>query len=159
MSLSFFEKAFRVRVFFNLLFMVDKPTFPLNEILKNLIQFGGTILGIILVAIGGIMFMSSTLKLYVFQYETARYQTEEHIYEQCVNEPYIRKTSYGEEASKDVTEPTEEEIKACTDRKTASAKKEYRRNETENMIEGFSFLFFGVLFWVVYRRHRKTNKK
>lgn len=116
--------------------------------LPDLLRFGGAVTGIILTAIGGVMLLNATMKLYIFKFQTEPYQivsTEECKYDYNIKttgqeQPYVR---------------TEEEIAACKTDRLEQNKMQFERSKKENMVDGLAMLLVGIPFWVIFWRKRK----
>ncbi|MCF7830462.1 hypothetical protein K9M41_00480 [Candidatus Gracilibacteria bacterium] len=117
--------------------------------IRDLVGFGGTIIGIVLTAIGGVMFLNTVLKVYVFNFETPPYFQAK---EMCQN-GYPMRTPEG------MVEPgntSEEDLAKCMAEKEEVEKTRYMRQQYERMVDGFSFLIVGAFFWLMHRRKRKA---
>jgi len=123
--------------------------------LPDLLRFGGAVTGIILSAVGGVMLLNATMKLYVFNFQTEPYNivsTEECKYdhnrridsptEKNVAQPYIR---------------TEEEIEKCKITRMEENKLRFKRSKQENMVDGLAMLLVGIPFWIIFWRKRKEK--
>jgi len=115
--------------------------------LRDLVNFGGTIVGIVLTAVGGVMLINSVLKVYVFQFDTNSYFNAE---EMCQNYPMKTMNGIAEPEEK-----TEEELSKCVEEKTAFEKGRYTRQQHEKMIDGAAFLLVGAFLWLIHRRKKK----
>lgn len=120
--------------------------------LPELIRFGGAVTGIVLTAIGGVMLINATMKLYVFDFQSEPYQivsTEECKYD---HNRSIKKD--------DETKPyarTAEEIEECKVERLAENKIRFERSKKENMVDGLAMLLVGIPFWVIFWRKRKEK--
>jgi len=144
---------------------INKHSFSLSPMdkkhslawLPDLVNVGGTIVGIVMTAVGGVMFLNTTLKVYVFGFETNTYFNAE---EQCRNDKlYAPRPTSSNEVSiekQPTVEINEEEISQCVERKANIEKENYRRRQYEQMIDGFAFLFVGIFLWIMHRRKRKN---
>jgi len=127
----------------------NKPEVRLTWI-HDLINFGGAIVGIVLTAIGGVMFLNTSLKLYVFRLETNPYFS---FREMCDDEFYGK--PYVEPGQMVPPKKTEEEIQDCMNKRLEIEKKSFRRQQQENFIQGTAFLIVGAFFWILHRRRKK----
>ena len=117
--------------------------------LPELIRFGGAITGIVLTAIGGVMLINATMKLYVFDFQTEPYQivsTEECKYDHNRSikkddetKPYIR---------------TAEEIETCKADRLEANTIRFERSKKESMVDGLAMLLVGIPFWLIFWRKR-----
>ena len=116
--------------------------------LPDLIQFGGAITGIILTAIGGVMVLNATLKLYVFNFQSEAYQivtTQECKYDHNKNTT---------EATKPY-ERTPEEIETCKAELREENRLRFVRQKQESMVDGLAMLLVGIPFWLIFRKKKK----
>lgn len=120
--------------------------------LRDLVNFGGIIVGIVLTAIGGVMFLNSMLKVYVFGFETNSYFNAE---EQCTMPEYAP-TKTGEDPQLKVK--PQSEIDECITKKTEYEKIRYSRQQKESMIDGFAFLLVGIVLWVIHHNKKKKSE-
>lgn len=123
--------------------------------LGDLVRVGGALVGIVLTAIGGVMFSNTLLKYYVFGFDTGRhFQAEEmcrtgkSVNEFGMRDIHIEKPETPEQMN-------DEEVAECIERKTEIEKARYARNEKEEMIDGFAFLIVGAFLWWVHRRKKQ----
>jgi hypothetical protein len=110
------------------------------EWIKKLIPSLGLLIGIIFVAIGATMLLSSTFKL-VFNVETS-YDTR-----------ISCETKYNPELEKSV-EQTPEQIEACLKDLRETEHARFVTQKTDDIIDGSAFLVVGIFFWVFFWRQR-----
>lgn len=115
--------------------------------LRDLVNIGAAITGIVLTAIGSVMVLNATMKLYVFGFETNSYFNAE---EQCTNDHMYRAKPEGEADKKE--KMTDEELAKCVEKKTVAEKGRYQRQKKENIIDGLGFLIVGGALWFFHRR-------
>ncbi len=124
--------------------------------LSQLVNVGGTIVGIVLTAVGGVMFLNTVLKVYVFGFEINSYFSAE---EMCQKEEY-RSVPGPDKAVPTMVQElkvhTPEEIAQCKEEKTQVEKERYSRQQKERMVDGFAFLFVGLALWTIHRREKKA---
>lgn len=119
--------------------------------LRDLINVAGVVVGIVLTAIGAIMFLNSSLKLYVFGFETSSYF---NAYEQCEQPEWVPVKGADRTEKK---EKTPEEVEECVTKKTEYEKERYARQQKEQMIDGFAFLFVGLFLWLLHKKMKKEE--
>jgi len=123
--------------------------------LRELVNFGGSIVGIVLTAVGGVMFLNTVLKVYVFGFEINSYFSAE---EMCQKEEY-RSVPGPDKAVPTMVQElkvnTPEEIAQCKEEKTQVEKDRYSRQQKEKMVDGFAFFLVGVVLWALHRRKKK----
>ncbi len=122
--------------------------------LRELVNFGGSIVGIVLTAVGGVMFLNTVLKVYIFGFEINSYFSAE---EMCQKEEYRPAPSIGPDAKmvSELKVNTPEEIAQCKEEKTQVEKERYARQQKEKMVDGFAFFLVGVVLWALHRRKKK----
>ena len=115
--------------------------------------FAGTLVGIALTAIGGVMVLNVVLKLYVFGFDTPTYGIS--FQHECV---YDNFADLGLENPKESRKKLSEEERAncITERKTEE-KERYLRDKKENFVDGLAMLLVGIPFWVIFARKRKEE--
>ncbi len=124
--------------------------------LPELIRFGGAITGIVLTAIGGVMLINATLKLYVFQFQTEAYQIVTD--EEC---RYDHNRYADKVEDVEFTKPykrTAEEIELCKKERLEENKIRFERRKKENMVDGLAMLLVGIPFWIIFWRRKKSKK-
>lgn len=109
----------------------------------------GTLVGIVLTAIGGVMTLNVVLKVYVFGFTTNSYFSAE---DQCKFEDYSL-VKEGEKAKL----LKGEERTACIAEKTKIENDRYLRDKKENLVDGAAMLLLGIPFWIIFAR-RKEEK-
>jgi hypothetical protein len=119
--------------------------------LRYLMNVAGVVVGIILTAIGSIMFLNSSLKLYVFRFEVSSYFNAQ---EQCEQPKWIPGKDDNQTEKK---EKTPEEIETCITKKGIYEKERYTRQQQEQMIDGFAFLIVGIFLWLIHKRMKKEE--
>jgi len=144
---------FGIAIIFAVNFYSQNPMEKSFTWLRELVPIAGHILGIVLFAVGGIMFMNPLLKLYVFGYESNSYFNPTEI---CENDQRYPRTTKEEIAEKEFI-LDETELSKCIEKKKEQEISRYTRQQHDNMINGVVSLFFGLIFWGIYRR-RKDQK-
>lgn len=121
--------------------------------LSELIQFGGAVTGIILTAVGGVMLLNATMKLYIFNFQSESYQivTEE----ECRYDHSRPKAVENEFKS---YERTPEEIAECKEIRKEENLLRFKRNKKEGMVDGLAMLLIGIPFWMIFRKRQKNKK-
>ncbi len=110
---------------------------------KKIIPSIGLLVGMVLVAIGAIMLLSSAFKL-VFNVSTS------------YNDYYMCEFRYNPTLEKDVAlEPTE--MAECKDREIAREQENFKQEKTSNIIDGGAFLVVGSFFWIFFWRKNKED--
>lgn len=110
------------------------------EWIKKLIPSLGLLIGIVFVAIGATMLLSSTFKL-VFNVEVS-YDTR-----------ISCETKYNPELEKSV-EQTPEQIEACVQDLKESEHERFVAQKTDDIVDGGAFLAVGIFFWVFFWKRR-----
>ncbi|MFT5359722.1 MAG: hypothetical protein ACI88L_000182 [Candidatus Paceibacteria bacterium] len=110
------------------------------EWLKKLIPSLGLLIGIIFVAIGSTMLISSTFKL-VFDVSIS-YDTRFG----CENK-------YSPQLEKEI-EQTPEQIETCKEEIIETEHSRFVAQKTEDIIDGAAFLLVGTFFWVFFWKRR-----
>ncbi len=123
--------------------------------LRELITFGGAITGIVLTAVGGVMLINATLKLYVFQFQSEEYQVV--TIDECRYDHNRTKPVAAGEISKPY-ERTPEEVEQCKADRQEENRLRFERNKKENMVDGLAMLLVGIPFWIIFERRRKAKK-
>lgn len=125
--------------------------------LRELANFAGILVGIVMVAIGTVMFLNAGLKFYVFGFETNSYFNAENMCNERVDPAYA-----GEERTKVLAKMTEAEkeakVEKCITRETEAAKKGYARQQKESLVEGLVSIIVGSILWFAHRRRKKGKK-
>ncbi|PID70115.1 hypothetical protein CSB37_03845 [bacterium DOLZORAL124_38_8] len=124
--------------------MTEKKTVWWREIPA----LAGTLIGIILTAIGGVMILNVVMKLYVFGFDTPRYGGDFEY--QCTYE-----RDMGPRGDEPRVKLSEEKKQACITKHKKRAKKQYIRRQKENLVDALAMLLLGIPFWVVFNRRRK----
>lgn len=121
--------------------------------LRELIPFGGTLVGLVMTVIGSSMILNTVLKVYIFGFETSSSFSAE---ERCEDEyRFTIEKNKNEEVAK---ERTAEETEECITRKTKLEKERYLRQKKENMVDGMALILVGAPVWFFYQRKRKNKK-
>ncbi len=127
--------------------------------LPELIQFGGAVTGIILTAVGGVMLLNATMKLYVFNFQSELYQivsNEECRYDH--NRRAIETETVVEEKFNKPYERTAEEIEECKTTRKEENQIRFKRNKQEGMVDGLAMLLVGIPFWCIFRKRKECKK-
>jgi hypothetical protein len=109
---------------------------------KKIIPSIGLLLGMVLVAIGSIMLLSSAFKL-VFNVSTS------------YNDYYVCESRYNPSLEHEVTlDPVE--IENCKEKELAREQENFIQEKTSNIIDGGAFLVVGAFFWIFFwKRNRE----
>lgn len=114
--------------------------------------------GIIIASVGGIMTISSSLKLALFDSEPYSYVTEEECrydYNKPASldkEPEISSTLMVDERGHYERNP--EEIKECIDKRVAQEKIRFENRHKQNIVDGVSALIVGGILLFAFRRRK-----
>jgi len=106
--------------------------------------------GIIMMAIGGIMTISSSAKLALFDSEPYNYITRE----QCEFDYSSQKEFVENKENSNLTKKTEEEIEVCLADKRLAEKKHYQDQKKQNIIDGISSLIVGLILVLSFRKRK-----
>ena len=110
---------------------------------KKIIPSIGLLVGMILVAIGAIMLLSSTFKL-LFNVSTS------------YNDYYVCESRYNPTLEKDIQlEP--QEMQDCKEKELAREQENFIQEKTSNIIDGVAFLVVGAFFWIFFWRKNKED--
>ncbi len=112
------------------------------EWIKKLVPTIGLLIGIIFVAIGGVMTIGSTLKYFFIEPDTM------YVEEGCTYK-------FDPTAGKDMP-LTSEAKQDCIERRTAQEETMQNNNLKRNLIDGFSFLVTGTVFWIIWNRKKNS---
>ena len=113
--------------------------------LRNLVNFGGALTGIVMTAIGGSLLVNSVLKLYVFKFETEAHffsSAEECRFDYSGEKKVARKKA---------------EIEVCRVERLQDSKASYRRRKQDNMVDGAAMLMVGIPFWIIFYHKKRFN--
>lgn len=126
--------------------------------LPELIQFGGAVTGIILTAVGGVMLLNATMKLYVFNFQSESYQIVSD--EECRYDRNRRAvdTIAIEEKFEKPYERTAEEIEKCKTTRQEENRIRFERTKKEGMVDGLAMLLIGIPFWIIFRKRKECKK-
>ena len=121
---------------------------------QDIINFVGAIVGIVLTAIGSVMFLNTILKVYVFGFQTESYFSAEQM---CGfrDAPKIMLPVRADPVLP--ANLSEAEMTACIEEKTTQATAQYLRRKKESLIDGFAMLLVGIPFWILFERRRKKR--
>jgi hypothetical protein len=110
------------------------------EWIKKIVPTIGLLIGIIFVAIGGVMTIGSTLKYFFIEPDFS------YIEENCISkfDPALQKN----------IEVSSEEKESCVEKRTAQERTNQNHNLKRNLIDGFSFLVTGTVFWIIWNRRK-----
>ena len=108
------------------------------EWIKKIVPTLGLLIGIVFVAIGGVVTLGSTLKYFLI-------------------EPDLFYVEEGCRVGFDgVTPLSEEEKNDCIERRTAQETTMQKNNFMRSLIDGLAFLVTGTVFWVLWNRKKHT---
>jgi len=110
------------------------------EWIKKLVPTIGLLIGIVFVAIGGVMTVGSTLKYFFIEPDLS------YIEENCVYK-------FDSAVEKNV-EVSAVEKQACIEKRTLQETTNQNNNLKRNLIDGFSFLVTGSVFWIIWNRKK-----
>jgi len=100
--------------------------------------------GIIMAAVGGIMILSSSLKLAMFETEPYTIITQE----ECKYDYNV----YDKEGAPTVR--TTEEVEACLVRREQEELERFQNTKNENIIDGLSALLVGAILVLAFRKRK-----
>jgi hypothetical protein len=108
--------------------------------IKKIVPTAGLLIGILFVAIGGVMTIGSTLEYVILEPDLS------YIEDGCMYK-------FDVTAGKDI--PLDEKAKEeCIAKRTAQEITMQENNLKRNLIQGFSFLITGVFFWIFWNRKK-----
>lgn len=110
------------------------------EFLKKLVPTIGLLVGIVFVAIGGVMGVSSGLKL-AFSHPV-------------VYDPTLTCMNTYTPDSKPIVQ-TPEQITACVEKIVVDEQDRFVQEKINSIIDGATFLLVGAFFWLVFRKKRE----
>lgn len=104
--------------------------------------------GIIITSVGGIMAVSSSLKLALFETSPYSFISED----QCRYRPfnYAIDTDTTEDSKE--AQASEEEIATCLEEKTEEEKVRFKNSQKENIVDGLSALIVGGILLLAFRK-------
>ena len=108
---------------------------------KKIIPSIGLLVGMVFVAIGASMLLSSTFKL-VFNVSTS------------YNDYYVCESRYNPSLEKDVA-LGHVEMAECKEKELVREQENFIKDKTSNIIDGASFLVVGAFFWLFFWRKNK----
>lgn len=111
------------------------------EWFKKVVPIIGLLIGIIFVAIGGVVTIGSTLKYFFVEPDLS------YIEDNCIYK-------FDSSVEKNV-EVSELEQQTCIEKRTLQEKMNQSNNLKRNLIDGFSFLIVGLVFWILWNRKQK----
>ena len=117
--------------------------------LRDFPRFAGTLVGIALTAIGGVMTLNVVLKVYVFGFTSNSYFSAE---EQCKFQDYAEVKEGAKPARLQGEERT-----ACIEEKTKVEETRFIKNKKENLIDGAAMLLVGIPFWIIFTRRKEEE--
>jgi len=125
--------------------------------LTDLQNFAGVVIGLIMLAIGSVMFLNSGAKLYILGYESNSYFSAE---DRC-NENHISPIYLKAEISpaQKIEKKTPEEIEMCIEKATKKEKKQYTRNKLDDMLDGAIMVIIGFPIWFFHRQRKEKEIK
>jgi len=146
-------------------------------IIKSLVSLVGVTAGIIITAIGVIMFLESVLKIYIFDLKQDRYNSFEYRCEQYDIDSIearrlmerdfdgVRVDIAMNPSSEKVKKLTKEnkkflqnKYKECKKEAKEEAEKQFQRGEKMDIAEGIAFMITGFTLLYFYQRKRRSNK-
>ncbi len=112
------------------------------EWIKKIVPTLGLLIGIIFVAIGGVMTIGSTLKYFFIEPDLT------YVEDGCMYK-------FDQSLGKDM--PLDEKSKRdCIERRTTQETTMQNNNLKRNLIDGFAFLVTGATFWIIWNRKRNS---
>jgi len=129
------------------------------QIFSRIIFLVGVSVGIIFTAVGTTMILNSSLKLAFFdepRYGNVSWQIGEcEVYGYSKGARPVIETI----APEKLPTPTDEEIAECKEDVKANSKEEFKRDKTENIVDGISFLIVGLILWIAFGIWGKKTKE
>ena len=127
------------------------------EIIKNLINVIGSSIGVIMIAIGSVMFLGAFLKLYVFNLKTdANFRTYEC--DQIINAPYTNPQIIEEKGvvhNQLSNQERTEKYTQCIEREIDREQVRFINQKKHAMIDGFALIIIGLPILIFYMRRSK----
>lgn len=110
--------------------------------IKKIVPTLGLLIGIIFVAIGGVMTLGSTLKYFFIEPDLS------YVDDGCM---YKFDSTLGKDVQLD------ENLKQdCIEKRTLQETTNQKNNFKRNLIDGLSFLVTGLTFWIIWNRKKHT---
>jgi hypothetical protein len=130
------------------------------EVIKNLINVVGSSVGVIMIAIGGVMFLGAFLKLYVFGLEKGQhfqpYRCDEIMRPVGVDD--VDMPIKGNQYANLSFERRQKLYDECIHNELKNEKERYVNQQKHAMIDGFTFGVVGLPILVFYmRRSRRMS--
>lgn len=121
--------------------------------LEKIVPSLGLLIGIVFVAVGSVMMLSSVLKIVTYNPESAI-----PAYYECP--PNISKSIEQDQIQSDES-VTVQDPEACREQYVQSERIRYMTNRKDNALDGGVFLFVGIIFWIIFARKIPSwrNKK
>lgn len=113
--------------------------------------------GIIIASVGGIMTISSSLKLVFFDTNPYSYIDKDQCRYYYDRYPQALALDLKENSSSDNIEPhqrTEIEFEKCMEEKLEEEKDSFQKNQLENIVEGVSALIVGGVLLLAFRKRK-----
>jgi len=110
------------------------------EWIKKIVPTAGLLIGVLFVAIGGVMTIGSTLEYFIIEPDLS------YVEDGCM---YKFDQSLGKDIQLD-----EEAKQDCIAKRTAQEITMQENNLKRNLIQGFSFLATGAFFWIFWNRKK-----
>lgn len=118
--------------------------------------------GIIMASIGGIMTISSTAKLILFDHDSYDMVTRadcefDYNYRPMPVPMVLNPKKKINEVDSQPRKRTEDEIKKCLDDRKKEMKDRFQQKKKQNLVDGISVLFVGLILIVSFRSKRKKS--
>ena len=117
------------------------------EWIKKVAPVAGYIIGLILVAIGAVMTLQSGMKL-------AFAEPDSYYYENLCEDNARYGGVLAEEGMKEVV-MTPEEKESCLQKQEEREMKQFKNRHVQDLINGFSLLIVGGIFWGLFRERKE----
>ncbi len=124
--------------------------------LTDLQNFAGVVIGLIMVAIGSVMFLNAGAKLYILGYESSAYFSAEN---QCEGPIPFYSISQDKSEAPKTQKKTPEEMKTCIEKETKKEKKRYTREKQSSLLDGAIMIIVGFPLWFFHRQRRLKEEK
>ncbi len=115
--------------------------------------------GIIMASIGGIMILSSGMKLLLFDhnpYDQVTREDCEYDYQDLRAVPVmLHKTREPREIETGPRKRTEEEIQKCMSERKAEVKLRFQEGKQQNLVDGLSALVVGLILILAFRKREE----
>ena len=143
------------------------------KIVSSLVNLVGVTAGIIIVAIGSIMFLESIFKIYIFDIKEDKYNSFEYRCDQFDIDNIEARRLLGQDFGpihaktivKDIKNLSEEEkeflrkkYNQCVEDAKQKSQKQYLNNRKMNIATGLAFIIVGFPLLYFYQRRRKRLK-